>query len=655
MFKCFITRLRGLIAAQNGSIAVMGVMALTSVLGMSGLAVEMGNGYASKVRNQRVADLAAIGAAVAYKNGGLTGQAATDAATQVAKDIANANGLTSTNSTVTVSPTTLNGVSALKVTVTTAVPIKIARMLSPNAATYDVTNTAYASLVATTTTTTTTGGGGCVTVLNSGSTAISATGGASITANGCAITTNGTIYSSNSSAKVTAGSITAAGINDTAAAYNQNAITATSNSITIKNNGASDFIGGNNTAIKDALCQVNLLTGSTDTFNASTNPYGYAGGNTSCTSYLVAVPTLTNTSTTDWSTNYNPKTGNGFNQYTNGSCNYTIPAGTYNIRDLTVGGGCTVTFLGGSTLSFRNLNASGSNINFGDGDVTISGTFTVNADNPMAMGNGTHSFGTLTINGGKKLSIGSGNLVVVNGISVSGGAYFKADIAAGQTVTLGKNSSTGDSITGGGSSQICFTSNCLAPTAAAGTFSATGNVNQPGSGSTIVFPNSVVHVINGDLTLTAAAIFGKGLYIIKGNWSNGTGCGACIMSGTEVTFALGGTFNFSGGSYFDLAAPSAGSSYGITDILIATKTSSATALGGGANGKASGTIYAPNTALSSSGGTSISSNGSQCLTLLVNSIAVSGSGTISIANCSSVTSGTTTTTNTSTGTLALIQ
>ena len=106
--------IRRLFAAEGGSIIVMAAMALTAVMGMSGLAVEVGTGYAAKVRNQRVADMAAVGAALAYRS---SSQDAT-VATQVAKDIVVANGLPSTSATVTV-PVSINGTSAVKVEVKT--------------------------------------------------------------------------------------------------------------------------------------------------------------------------------------------------------------------------------------------------------------------------------------------------------------------------------------------------------------------------------------------------------------------------------------------------------------------------------------------------------------------------------------------------------
>jgi len=644
MFQSFVFRLRRLFAAQDGTIAVMGVLALTSVLGMSGMAVELGNGYAAKVRNQRVADLAAIGAAVAYKSGGQT----TDVATKTAKDIAVANGYTTANSTVDASVVAVGTTNAVKVTVTTSVPIRLARLISSKQASYTVSNTAYASL-----TKTVVSAAGCITTLSSGTTSISADGGASIKANGCNINTNGTIYSSNSSAKVSANSIGAKAINDTAAAYHQNAITATIG-ITLGAGAASDFIGPSNTAVKDALCQVNKLTGQSDTYNATTNPYGYVGGNTSCTSLLVVPSAISSSGGADWNLSYQPRSAGGIYAYQDGdySCKYYPPGNaTYNIGTLNVGS-CTIVFAAGTTLNVDTLTiGGGGNFTFGDGTLKVKNGLTLSGGVNVTVGNGSHSFGSITVGGGSNLKVGNGNLLVVGKLAVDGGGsnvYF--NIKDGETVTIGSDGTTAINVSGG--AKLCFTgwnsgsSTCAAASAAAGTFSANGTVTTSG-GSLLTFPNSATHVLNGDVTLQSGAVFGAGLYIIKGNWTNGTG-GA--MTGTNVTFALGGSYNFAGGTSFDLAAPTSSSTYGITDILIATKTSSGTSISAGSNGKASGVIYAPNSAFSSTGGSGISSNGSQCMMLLVNSISVTGSGTINISGCTSQ-RGTTTTT----GTVALIK
>jgi Flp pilus assembly protein TadG len=623
-----------LLKAREGSVIVISALALVSLLGMSGLAVEIGNGYAAKVRNQRVADVAALAAAIAYK----TSQSMT-VAQNTANDVVIANGLAT--GTATVSQVSVGGISGIQVSITTIVPIRIASVLT-SAASYNVTTLAVASLLTTSTS-------GCVTALSNSVLAVSASGGASITASGCAVVTNGTISSDNSSAKITAQSVTAQAIADVAAAYNQNAVTTnpTARNWTLKSNGASDFVKPN-AAAQTALCYVNKLTGYID--------LDYSGGNTSCTSPLVVPTALINTSTTDWSTGSTPRNQGGISNYETGdySCSYVIPAGTYTIRDLSIGGGCSVVFTTGSTLTFRNLNHSGATLTFGDGAISITGTFTVNGNNAVTMGNGAHSFGALSIGGGKALQVGSGNFLAVNGINVSGGAALKVGISANDTVTIGNDllnitTAIGNAIVVGGGSKVCFTSDCSTPTAAAGLFSANGNINVQGGGSLVVFPKSVTHVINGDLIATAGVIFGSGLYIIRGNFQNTVGSGSDTMTGVDVTFAMGGTFNFAGGSRFDLAAPATSNGYGIQDILFLTKSILPTSISAGAVGKASGLIYAPNSAFSSTGGSSISSNGSSCMMLVVSTIMVTGSGTVNTANCSSQSSGSTT------GTVKLLQ
>jgi uncharacterized membrane protein len=139
---------RRLLAAERGTIVIMAAFALTAVMGMTGLAVEAANGYSTKIRNQRVADMAALGAAQAYQ----ANQSATVAA-KVAQDIVAASGLSSNvNARVTVNaPVMINGTSAIQVTVTTSVPIRLAQVVMHDAdSRYDVTAAAAVSLVANT-------------------------------------------------------------------------------------------------------------------------------------------------------------------------------------------------------------------------------------------------------------------------------------------------------------------------------------------------------------------------------------------------------------------------------------------------------------------------------------------------------------------------
>jgi len=594
----------------------MGALSMVSMLGMTSLAVEVGQGYAAKVRNQRVADMAALGAAAAYTSANCSSVAACTAATATANDIGIANGLP-TGST-TVSGVTVGSANGLKVAVQTNVPVKIGQILGA-AASYPVSTAAVASIGAS-------GSSACVTVLGASGNTVSVDGGASLTASGCAITSNGTVYSSNSSAKVTAKQITAYAISDSAASWGGNAVTTTptANNIKTQANAASDSIKGS-TSVQNALCYVNKLTGNTDN--------DYTGGNTNCTTQLVtaAAPAASGSALDVTFTSGTPTAL--YAAYYSGGV-YSLPAGNYTFRNVVVNGGVTVN-IGNGNFRADSLDMSGNGMTFGNGSVVISGTFGFNSGSTITIGNGTHDFGTLNVTGGRTLNVGSGSFTVRGAITESGGSKIYVNIGAGDAVTInGDGASTATAINVGGGSYTCFTSTCAAPTAVGGTFSANGQIVTSG-GSTIVLPIASTHVINGDLNLNGSSIFGAGLYIVKGNFTNNTGG---TMTGSNVTFALGGTFTLSGGTTLDLSAPTTASGYGIPDLLIATKSTSATTIGGGSSDKYGGLIYAPKSAMSASGGSSITSNGSQCMMLVVQSITLTGSGTITTSNCSSMTS-----------------
>lgn len=613
--------LRRLFAAEGGSIIVLAALSLTVVMGMSGIAVELGNGYATKVRNQRVADMAAIGAALAYKNGGQS----TAAATQVAKDIVIANGLSASMATVTV-PVTIGAASAVQVQVTTSVPIKMASLLTSNAS-YNVTNVAAASL-------TSSSGTSCITALSSSNSSVDLNGGAAIVASGCAITTNGTVTLSGG-ATINAKQVVATGTSANGGASFTTAPTA--NNILTKSNAASDTVMSTS-AVQSALCYVNKINGTTDT--------DYTGGNTSCISPLVTPTKQSATvSTTDWNLTYQPRSASTLASYqtADNSCNYVIPAGTYVIRTLTVNGGCSVSFQNGSTLTVDDIDMSGSAMTIGNVNLTVTGTFKINSD--ITIGNGTHYFGALDVGGGRNVTIGSGNFTVYGAITEAGGSKLMVGTSTGDTVTIG----TKIDIQGG--SYLCFTANCGTPTAVAGTFSVgalgaskTDDITTAG-GSTLILPIANTHVIKGDLSLSGSSTLGSGLYVIGGDFTNNTGG---TMTGKDVTFALGGTFALSGGTTLDLAAPSNTSSYGITDILVATKSTAQTSIGGGSSDKYSGVLYAPKSDLKVSGGGSISTSGSSCLMVVVNTASLTGSGNLNTSACASQTSS-------AAGTVALLQ
>ena len=125
----------------------------------------------------------------------------------------------------------------------------------------------------------------------------------------------------------------------------------------------------------------------------------------------------------------------------------------------------------------------------------------------------------------------------------------------------------------------------------------------------------------------------QAIRVIKGNFTNNTGG---TMTGVDVSFGLGGTFALSGGTSLNLAAPGAASSYGIPGLLLATKSTADTSIGGGSSNQYAGLIYAPKSDMSISGGASMSASGSACMMLIVSTLSMTGSGATSTGTCSAL-------------------
>jgi predicted secreted protein len=485
--------------------------------------------------------MAALGAASAYQANGSATQA-----TLVAKDIVAASGLATDAATLTVTlPYTSGTTAAVKVQITTAVPIRLATMVAGGRASYNVTASGVASLPMNSTP-------ACITALSSSVTyGVSITGGTSLTASGCAVAANSGVSSTAgtyiSAKQVVAGKTVydqplswggAPGITTTPTANNiqQN-----------KANAAIDPVGSDSRVIA-----------------------GFARLGTHTT------PATTAANPADWNFDYN-HSGPVAGYWNSSTGSYVLPPGTYDkIANMTIVGGMTVTFLGAST-------------------VTMSGS--------------------LSVGGGGKLYMGTTKLDVGGAISLGGGAVMT--IASGDT-TIGTNGTNAVYVDGG--STLTFGN---------GTFSANGNVVTSG-GSNINFGTTGSHYINGALNLSGSSTFGAGAYYINGNFSNNTGGS---MTGSEVTFFLGGALTLSGGTSMNLAAPTSDNGGGVTDLLFATKSTVQTRLGGGSQNVYAGMVYAPNSDMVMDGGAGATGNG-RCFSLVVNTFTMNG-GTAAGTACTS--------------------
>ena len=568
-------RLRRFAGDARGAVAVIGALSLTTLVGMGAFAVEISRGYAADTANQRIADMAALAGALAYNVNNNTTQM-----TATAKAVVAAQGLPASAATVALVTDAATSKQLVQVSVTTAVPLALGRVFT-SALSYDVTAVGSA-----TTTTTTTTAPPCIAALSSTPTyGITMNGGTSLSAPGCSVNTNAGItvpWGTYISAKqaVAGKSVDNPGngltTSPTAANIQQN-----------KANAASDWMK-DNAALKAALCQVNKLTGTSDA--------DYADNNTACLTPL-ATPTTVPNNAKNLNLAYSPS--GGLAAFFNSSNNsYTIPASyisnvySGNIATLNVAGGITATFQGPVDININVINMGGTLLRFGNGNISIAGK-----------------------------------------IDTNWGATVEFDVGVGNTITIGQ--SGGVSINVNGGTKVCFTAGCGAPTAAAGKFSVGGDIVSAG-GSQIVFPKAATHVINGNLSLSGSSTLGSGLYVIKGNFTNNTGG---TMAGTDVTFALGGTFTLSGGTSLDLSAPGAGSSYGVAGVLMATKTSSATLIGGGSGNKYAGLLYAPKSDLTLKGGASMSAYGSNCLMMILNTLSLLEGGSAATGTCSALSGG----------------
>jgi hypothetical protein len=158
-----------LVDDERGAISSIAALSLAMMVSVSGLALEFGHGLLERSENQRIADLAAYGGALVYNSTGSSSDA-TSAATNIAK----LNGLTASNVSATVvSSPTGDGNSALDVTVTTAVPLHLARVLTSKSS-LSIGAAAYAEMKA--------NAPGCIVALSSSGSGVTVSGGATISA-----------------------------------------------------------------------------------------------------------------------------------------------------------------------------------------------------------------------------------------------------------------------------------------------------------------------------------------------------------------------------------------------------------------------------------------------------------------------------------------
>ncbi|WP_341209174.1 hypothetical protein [uncultured Sphingomonas sp.] len=655
--QCAPTWLKTFLHHRGGGVSVLAALSAVGVIGMASFAVDLNRGYETMVANQRVADMAALAAGVAYS------AAKNETILQpTAQDLARVNGITTGTvvaQLVTDVPTP--GAKAVQVTITVPMTVTLGRVLGIGAG-YPVKTVATASLATQST-------AGCIVGLANSGKAIETQGGASINAPACAVAGVGTV------------------------ANNGNAISA-------KNiiSGAGDIVNNYGTLAADLLRYAGSFTnpswnnnvpGADKRVQQSSTVADPLADNLDLSSARSLIgnwrapAALSNPTTPSggavWSFSGSPSLAvAGFRR--GNSSNFTVPAGNYTIDSMDASGGVSVTFSAGSTVTVArgvaisggatvvfgngtyriNGGFTGRDVTFGDGELSIgqgtvslggtnrigTGPVTINA--PLSLGGGTtlaigagaHAFGGISVGGGSWLTMGDGSLDVAGGVSVGGGSTI---IAGAGNVTISNPGDRAIFVDGGA---YFFMGD--------GLFSANGSI-VTGGGSRLVFGKTANHLINGDLSASGAVLFGAGRYTIKGGFANGTGganngtpswpytspitnqtwgtslegvsVGDADMAGVNVSLILSGTVNLGGGAKTMLIAPGTTTNGGaIADILIDSLTSADTSWSAGATNVFSGAVHLPNSALTSSGGNSTNSS-TRCFMLVAYRVTLTGGAT----------------------------
>jgi hypothetical protein len=579
------------------------------LVAIGGVGLEIGNAYMTHTQNQRVADIAAFAGASAYM-ANINSTTAMTAAVQRIMALAGL-GTGAANATVVTSPSG-DGNSAVKVQVTTSVPLALVSMID-NSVALSVHATSYAEVG--------NAGQACIIGLATSGNSVLEDGGATVSGTGCAVAgvKNITIQGGSH--------ITALGLYAGGTVTNNSSTittTPTANNINQNVSGITDPVASNG-AVSMAFSTVASLN-SSNPGNTVSAPTGLPSGTALSFSWSPSGPS-------DPTYPYYSGTGGVYNKGTLACTPYS---------SISVGGGISVRISAASSCAYTvtgNVANNGTLLEI-DGAAsswTIGGSVTVGGGEAMSLGGATNTVwigGGLTIGGGSTFTLGPSNTVQIAGGISSGGSSISNLTAAiyqvAGTVTL---SGTFNWNTTGSSASTKFYTAPVTLGSGGGTFTF-------GSGNYYFYNSS----ISNTLTLSSGpTYFNNALLLIYGNITVSSGASLCgtpapCSSGTStMTVVSNGTHTFSGGSTSYIVAPAAGATYGIPGIAFAGNYAGAAGtypqnFDGGTNGTWGGVIYFPNSGLEFNGGASTTGAGG-CFELIASVVYLTG-GTTTATTCS---------------------
>ncbi len=644
---------------RRGAIGVLGALVLVGVVGVSALALEYGHGLLQKVENQRVADLAAYGGAIVYGS-----TSSTTSATAAAANIAGLNGIASGASPSVVSSPTGDGNNAVKVTVTTNVPLMLARVLTTST-TLPVSATAYAEIKS--------NAPACVIALSGSGSGVSLSGGTQITSESSGPPPTNCAVASNNAVTLTGGTkITTKNI-DYGTKYN-----VSGGSSIVALSGAVSY---SKVLTTDPLAPSSGSPGSSEVTNAI-NHVGFnaTGGcaGTAGTVCAIASPgapaTYSGTAISfgyTQSTTISEVSADGCSASKSGSTWSVTCSGTgpFDFGAISISGGLAVTFTNttsGATYNFNGVvdatSSNGLTFNGGSGATyNLAKGIVTGGNAPMTFTAGTFNIGqgTGSCNSSSGYSICDSSTLTLGGAStfvLSGGIY----VSGGSTLSMGNGSTNsydigaandGNSIAAGGGA----TTTLYDATGAGDLFETAGNILNGGSNSDcLTLPAAAEHDINGYISLSSCATLGSGVYTVTGYVAIGGNGGGGTVTGSNVTLVIGAASVPSSGSCSGLAfciangfsnvtltAPASGGTENLVVVgpTSSSKNPSAGALftGGSSGTTLTGAFYMPNGAVSLSGAGTIN-NGGGCIELIGSQVSLSG-GSAATSTCAGLSSG----------------
>ncbi len=665
--------MQGLFKARKAGVMIFMAFTSLGIIAIAAFAINLGNAYSTLSRAQRLADVAAYAGAVSYHNAGTT--TALNAA--VAR-MATLNGLSSSAiaGSLTASPTG-DGNSAVKTLITMANPLYFSSM-GTGGRTISIGSTSYAEIATVTTQNSVIG---CITALQQTGAGISVTGSGSLTAASCAVASNGTVPNQGTSIYSTCGTtITTLSVafalpvgpiqNGCVSIYlpivNQ-LLNLISSTIVMPLTSMIQAVSVDNLANNP---EVTAATSQLTTAASAASPSAPAvSGGTAITLAYSAFPA--------------PAMPSGCSASLLISV-WTIScpaAGTYTFGPITLGGGITLnlnTNAAAATRTFQfngDINGtSGSAINFGAGNYTISGG--IRASGSMALtwqGGGTFTVGTTSASpcpaAGYSICTGGSGRVVIPGPSsftLAGGIYQGASgMSLTPALSLGGGSSANSYSIGKASDGYSLNDTNGAAilgdsTTSAANFTAAGNIASSG-GTCIVLPAANLHFINGSLNASGGVVLGAGLYAMSGYAAFGASGGGNVsncpsfatttgLNALGVTLVLGGTSTVtcngisntafclgSGYSSVILTAPTASSALASAYAGLAVVgpvsggiTAGSVFSSGASNTRISGVFYTPLGPITVNGGATVGDtvDAWACLELLGASLNVSAGGAL---------------------------